>query len=68
MEAKNGEMILVDFEVQTIKTFHEILYKNKVDLGEVGLDLQFLLFCHKYDIKFMFSATKSYLYAVFPTV
>ena len=62
MEAKNGELILVDFEVQTIKTFHEILYKNKVDLGEVGLDLQFLLFCHKYDIKFMFSATKSYLY------
>ena len=62
MEAKNGELILVDFEVQTIKTFHDILYKKKVDLGTVGLDLQFLLFCHKYDIKFMFSATKSYLY------
>ena len=25
MEAKNGELILVDFEVQTIKTFHDIL-------------------------------------------
>ena len=60
MEAKNGELILIDCEAATIKTFHDILYENVVDFNQVGLDLDFLLFIHKYDIKAMYSATQRY--------
>ena len=58
MEAKNGELILIDCEAATIKTFHDILYENVVDFNQVGLDLDFLLFIHKYDITAMYSATQ----------
>ena len=50
----------MDCEASTIKTFHDILYKNVVDFNQVELDLDFLMFIHKYDIKAMYSATQRY--------